>query len=201
MPPKLPHPVAFAETIWKTISYLHRIHSNDWRDRLEPEAKRIAERVRSADRILLLGVVAAMPSVFHVDIYRRVLQRGIETKLKPEERAWLDENANRIVGWHVIDSEEVAEFVAWRDGEGLLEAVGEYINLPDFGRLLARNTEMLLPFHEYFAARGRQLGRYPKLPPVDAAVQRFGLWATKYLLPNFKPPSDFGLPRRLTSRE
>jgi len=46
---------------------------------------------------------------------------------------------------------------------------------------------MLLPFHKYFAAQCRQQGREPRLPEIDAAVQRFGAWALKYLLPNFDP--------------
>lgn len=180
---------AIAETIWKTVRYLHRIHSAP--RTLAPEAEAIAERIRRSDRIMLLGVQAAAPSVFHVELFRRAVETGIDKNLKADEKAWLAANARRFVGWHVIDSEALAEFVAWRRNEGLLASLGDYIKLDDFGRLLTPDRKMLLPFHEYFAAQCRQHGRKPQLPEVDAAVQRFGAWAMKYLLPNFEVPEEF----------
>ena len=179
---------AMAETVWKSIRYLHRVHTFPSCGHLLPEAEVIAQRVRRSKRILLLGVLAAAPSVFHVDLFRRCLQAGIDRNLTPDEKVWLTANANRLVGWHVLDSEALSEFVALRQREGLLESIGDYISLKDFGSLITSGEELLLPFHDYFVARGRQLGRTPRLPEVDAAVQRFGDWLKEYIFGGVEQP-------------
>ncbi len=169
-----------AKTISKSIAYLAWLDSVDAERVLTPHAREVRERLRAAKRLFLLGVLPAMPSVFHVDAFRSLIWDAVDRLLRPHEKAWFERNRARISGWHVLDSEELAAFVSRRRGWGLHEALVEYTSLPEFGRFL-NGDRFVEPFRGYVAARGRRLGHEPSLPGVDSTVQRFLDWTLQLI--------------------
>lgn len=105
---------AIAETIMKNIRYLAWLDSASAERTMTDEARIVRDRLRGVRKIFLLGVLPAMPSVFHVDVFRRLVESGINSRLRPEEKAWLAKNTGRIAGWNVLDSEELVEFISRR---------------------------------------------------------------------------------------
>ena len=171
---------AIAETIFKSIRYLAWLDGPGTEGVLTEEASAVRTRLRASRRIFLLGAVPAMPSVFHLTAFRDMVNAGIDSSLREHEKQWLVRNSHRLVGWHVVDSEELAEFMAWRATWGLHEALAEYVSLPDFGRFLV-GGKVMAPFRGYVSARGRRLGLTPKLPRVDATVHRFLDWTFRFV--------------------
>lgn len=171
---------AIAETISKSVKYLTWIDSDQAETALTDHARAVRARLRNSRKIFLLGTVPAMPSVFHVNAFRSMVSMGIDSLLRDNEKIWFAQNSHRIAGWHVIDSEELAEFMAWRDTWGLHEALSEYISLPGFGRFLI-DGKVVAPFRGYVAARGRRLGLRPRLSKIDATVHRFLDWTLRFV--------------------
>lgn len=165
---------AMAETISKSIKYLAWLDTAKAERTLTDEARGVRTRLRATKRIFLLGVVPAMPSVFHLEIFRKEVWSGIVSLLRDDEKKWCAQNGNRISGWHIVDSEEIAVFMGKRKGLGLHEALAEYVQLAAKASL----TEDSLPasFSGHVSERGRRLGIDIALPAIDEGVLRFHDW-------------------------
>jgi hypothetical protein len=171
---------AIAELVSKSIKYLTWLESAEAQRSLTDEARATRDRITSAKKIFLLGVVPAMPSVFHVTAFRTLVWDGVLSRLRADEKAWWERNRHRVAGWHVIDSEELVEFLGWRKDWGLNEALTEYVALPEFGRF-AIGDKYTTPFSGYVAARGRRLGHRLSFPKVDVAIRRFLDWTVQFV--------------------
>jgi hypothetical protein len=174
---------AIAQSIYKSIRYLYRIHSVAWGHRLNAEGDAIARQIQEADGIILLGVFAAMPSLFHVGILRKFVEDGMKDELDHDEFSWYVANKDRILGWHVLDSEELAYFASYRENESFVDSLAEYLTLPEFGILLDDNDHMFESFARWFAEKSHRQGREPKWPEIDAAYQRFARWSVRLVFP------------------
>ena len=171
---------SIAKSISQSVAYLTWLDSPEAERTLTAEAREVRTRLRASPRLFLLGIVPAMPSVFHVDDFRQMVLEGIQERLKPAEKEWFRRNASRIAGWHVIDSDELACFVGRRGKWGLNDALVEYVSVPEFGRFLV-DDRFIAPFRGYVAARGRRIGIEIELPKVDASVQRFLDWTLQLI--------------------
>lgn len=101
---------ALAETVWKSMRYLHKLDAAALGGRTSPEAEATNVRARRAKRIIFLGLLPALPPVFRAKPYREELEKAVRAALKPEEAEWVDRNSARLVGWHVMDLAELSSF-------------------------------------------------------------------------------------------
>jgi hypothetical protein len=115
---------ALAELVWKTLRYVYRVETTP-DARLDDAHRPLHDLIRQAETIGLLGVLPAMPSLFHVKEFRDLVLAGVHENLKAKERAWLEKSAQRFSLWHIFDTEELCAFIAARttSDESLLGAL------------------------------------------------------------------------------
>lgn len=162
---------ALAEMVWKTVRYLHRLHTMP-PERFTDEGRRIRERVLGANRWFLLGVGASLPPFLKIDAFRRYVEEGVAAKLRPEEYAWLQSRA-AYAGWHIIDLGELSAFAVTHQGGTMAEALGSYLGQDGFGRFLDRRGHMM-SFADWVIAR--HPGGAHALPRLKAAGDRIWDW-------------------------
>ncbi len=141
-----------AELIWKSLRYLFRLETLP-DDKIEPNALGMRNALRRATTIILLGVVPAMPSVFHAKEFRRPLEDGVFEKLRPEELVWYRKNRDRLKLWHIVDSEELATLTSYpKVARSLFVDLRSYLSSPGFGEL-ANSNGLGPPLRDWFLMR------------------------------------------------
>jgi len=160
-----------AELIWKSIRYVFRIETAN-PDKLNPEFIDLHRNIRSAKKILFLGVVPAMPPLFHIDKFRILVIESVIKKLNPDEREWLNSNKDRLDLWHILDFEEICEFLTVRKPERrIIEALSEYLRAPKFGKLVIEKDGILEPFGGWCMAGHKGPGN--RVKELDDAYSEF----------------------------
>lgn len=139
-----------SEMIWRSIRYLYRLATPRASGRLNSGGEAVSRRVLGTERILLLGVVPAMPAIFRVPEFRELVERGVLANLSDEEGSWYGEQVatGRIAGWHVIDWTELDSFArVGHPGHCLQRELSSYLDLIKGG--LFGGTEMLPSFRDW----------------------------------------------------
>jgi hypothetical protein len=150
-----------AELIWKSLRYLFRLETYP-DDKIEPTALSTRNALRQATTIILLGVVPAMPSVFHAKEFRLPLEEGVLEKLLPEELVWYHQNSKRLKLWHVVDSEELATLTSYpKVVRSLFTDLRSYLLSPGFGELTNSNG-LAPPLRDWFLLRMTSQQERPK---------------------------------------